>query len=63
MAYLDTSVLVAAYQPKDQLHQASKAFLSKRLTKIASALTFVELSSAPARIKPELEQEHGTEVL
>ncbi|MBO0888238.1 PIN domain-containing protein [Candidatus Bathyarchaeota archaeon] len=55
MAYVDTSVLIAAYQPKDQLHQVSKTFLSKRQTKIVSALTFVELSSVLARIKPELE--------
>lgn len=56
MAYVDTNVLVAAYAPKDPLHLAAKSFLSKRQPrKVASALTFEELSAVLARMKPELQ--------
>ena len=56
MAYVDTNVLVAGYSPKDPLHPAAKSFLSKQQPrKVVSALTFEELSSVLARIRPELQ--------
>ena len=56
MAYVDTNVIVAAYSPRDPLHQAAKSFLSRQQPrKVVSALSFAELSAVLARVRPELQ--------
>jgi predicted nucleic acid-binding protein len=56
LAYVDTSVLVAAYTPEDQLHDASRSFLKKaRTSKIISPLSFEELSAVLSRTEQNLE--------
>lgn len=56
MAYVDTSVLVAAYAPSDPIHEQSENFLaSTKPPKVISPLTFIELSSVLARREEDLE--------
>ncbi len=56
MAYVDTSVLVAAYTPNDPMYKPSRAFLQKsRPLRIISALTFEELSSVLARVEKSIQ--------
>jgi len=56
LAYVDTSVLVAAYAPSDPIHKQSRTFLANsKPTKVISPLTFEELSSVIARTEEEMQ--------
>ncbi len=56
MAYVDTSVLVAAYTPNDPMYKASRAFLQKnRPLRIISALTFEETNSVLSRVEKSIQ--------
>ena len=56
MAYVDTSVLIAAYAPRDPLRSAARNFLGKsRTPRIISSLTFAELSSVLSRVEENLD--------
>ncbi len=56
MAYVDTSVLVAAYTPHDPMYKPSRVFLQKsRTLRIISVLTFEELSSVLSRVEKSIQ--------
>ncbi|HZY93742.1 MAG TPA: PIN domain-containing protein [Candidatus Bathyarchaeia archaeon] len=53
---MDTNVLLAAYAPKDPMNREARNFLDKnRALKVASPLTFVELSAILGRANPSLD--------